>query len=54
VSSTNGQIDVLLVEDDEEDYRLTKDLLSRLDGVRHELHWVRDHLAALRATREGD
>ena len=54
MSVTKDRIDVLLVEDDEEDYLLTKDLLSRLDGVRHELHWVRDCRSALRAAREGD
>jgi signal transduction histidine kinase len=54
VSSAKDQIDVLLVEDDEEDYLLTKDLLSRLDGVRHELHWVSDYRSALRAAHEGD
>ena len=45
---------VLLVEDDEEDYLLTKDLLSRLDGVRHEIHWVSDYGSALSAAHEGD
>jgi signal transduction histidine kinase len=51
---TADQIEVLLVEDDEEDYLLTKDLLSRLDGVRHEIHWVSDYRAALKAARDGD
>jgi two-component system, cell cycle sensor histidine kinase and response regulator CckA len=54
VSTTKDQIDVLLVEDDEEDYLLTKDLLSRLDGARHQIHWVSDSDSALRAAREGD
>ena len=54
MSTTKDQIDVLLVEDDEEDYLLTKDLLSRLDGVRHEIHWVSDYRSALRAAQEGD
>ena len=49
-----GQIDVLLVEDDEEDYLIIKDLLSRLDGVRHEVHWASDYRSALRAADEGD
>jgi signal transduction histidine kinase len=47
------QIEVLLVDDDEEDYLLTKDLLSRLDGVRHEIHWVSDYRSALKAAHEG-
>jgi two-component system, cell cycle sensor histidine kinase and response regulator CckA len=50
---TVNQIDVLLVEDDEEDYLLTKDLLSRLDGVRYQIHWVSDYQSALRAAKEG-
>ena len=54
MSTTKDQVDVLLVEDDEEDYLLTKDLLSRLDGVRHEIHWVSDYRSALRAAHEGD
>jgi two-component system cell cycle sensor histidine kinase/response regulator CckA len=41
-------VQVLLVEDDEEDYLLTKDLLGRLDGTRHVLHWVSDSRSALR------
>jgi signal transduction histidine kinase len=48
------QVKVLLVEDDEEDYLLTKDLLSGLEGVRHEIHWVSDYRSALRAAHEGD
>ncbi len=45
---------MLLVEDDVEDYMLTKDLLSRLDGVRYEIEWVSDYSSALRAAAEGD
>jgi signal transduction histidine kinase len=54
LSATKDHIDVLLVEDDEEDYLLTKSLLSRLDGVWHELHWVGDYPTALSAARDGD
>ncbi|MDX6594074.1 MAG: hypothetical protein QOJ13_3270 [Gaiellales bacterium] len=42
---------VLLVEDDEEDYLLTKDLLTELHDPRAELSWVRDYRAALDAAR---
>jgi signal transduction histidine kinase len=45
------QVDVLLVEDDEEDYLITKDLLSQLEGTRHVLHWVSDYESALQAAR---
>jgi putative two-component system response regulator len=48
------RLDLLLVEDDEEDYLLTKDLLSELDGVRHELHWVSDYRSALEAAQKDD
>jgi signal transduction histidine kinase len=54
-SEQNGdRLHVLLVEDDDEDYLLTKDLLSRLDGVRHELHRASDYQSGLTAAREGD
>ena len=43
---------VLLVDDDEEDYLLTKDLLPRSEEVRHELHWVPDYQQALSACRK--
>jgi CheY-like chemotaxis protein len=49
-----GQLVVLLVYDDEEDYLLTKDLLSTLDGARHDLHWVSDYGSALEAARDAD
>jgi putative two-component system response regulator len=42
---------VLLVEDDEEDYLLTKDLLTEVEDPRTELSWVRDFRAALDAAR---
>jgi two-component system, cell cycle sensor histidine kinase and response regulator CckA len=46
-----ARIEVLLVDDDDEDYLLTRDMLARLDGARHELHRVSDPEAALRACR---
>ena len=42
---------VLLVEDDEEDYLFTKELLEELEGTRHELGWASDYKAALEASR---
>ena len=50
---TVDHVEVLLVDDDEEDYLLTKDLLASIDGVRYELHWVSDYRSALRAAHEG-
>jgi signal transduction histidine kinase len=43
------QIAVLLVDDDEEDYLLTKGLLASVEGVRHEVHWASDLRAAVEA-----
>jgi signal transduction histidine kinase len=45
---------VLLVEDDDEDYLLTKDLLGRLDGVRYELDRASDYRSGLSLARQGD
>jgi PAS domain S-box-containing protein len=40
---------VLLVEDDEDDYVLTRDLLSEIKGDPYHLDWVKDYDAALAA-----
>jgi PAS domain S-box-containing protein len=40
---------ILLVEDDEDDYLLTRDLLSEIQGEPFQLDWVRDYDAALEA-----
>jgi putative two-component system response regulator len=42
---------VLLVDDDEEDYLFTKELLAELEGGTHELAWVRDSSSAIEASR---
>lgn len=44
---------ILLVEDDEDDYLLTKDLIAELEGARPGLCWVRDYSAALDAAKTG-
>jgi cyclic di-GMP phosphodiesterase len=44
-------IAVLLVEDDEEDSLLTRDLVSRIEGTRHNVQWVSDYDSALAAVR---
>jgi signal transduction histidine kinase len=48
------QIAVLLVDDDPDDYLLTKDLLSKLDGARYDVQWASDHRSAVRAADEGN
>jgi two-component system cell cycle sensor histidine kinase/response regulator CckA len=48
------QIRVLLVDDDDEDFLLTKDLLSGLDDVRYECHRASDYQSALDAAQAGE
>ena len=43
----NRPVKVLLVEDDEDDYVLTRDLLCEVEGERYELEWVSTYDAAL-------
>jgi len=50
----NEPVEILLVEDDEEDYLLTKDLLSRIEGAKHNLHWVDAYNSALEAIGTGE
>jgi PAS domain S-box-containing protein len=44
---TIPSIQVLLVEDDEDDYLLTRDLLEEIEGVRFNLDWERNYDAGL-------
>lgn len=48
------QLRVLLVEDDEDDYLLTRDLFSEIKGSRFELDWVRTPAEALQAIEGTD
>jgi signal transduction histidine kinase/FixJ family two-component response regulator len=52
---TNDQaIRVLLVEDDEDDYVLVRDMLADVDGARYDLHWANSYetgIAALQSSR---
>ena len=45
---------VLLIEDDEEDYKFTRELLASLPGARHELSWARDYRAGIEASLTGE
>ncbi len=45
-------IRVLLVEDDEDDYLITRELLENQDRVRFSVDWCADHDSALAAIRE--
>lgn len=40
-------IRILLVDDDEDDYVITRDLLAEIQGVRYELEWVSTYHSAL-------
>jgi putative two-component system response regulator len=44
---------VLLIEDDEEDYLFTLDLLRRMTPTRYELSWASDYRSGLEACRSG-
>jgi PAS domain S-box-containing protein len=46
-------IQVLLVEDDEDDYLLTRDLLEEIQGVHFNLDWKRDYDSGLAAMHVG-
>ncbi|MGH8590942.1 MAG: PAS domain-containing protein, partial [Gammaproteobacteria bacterium] len=46
-------IRVLLVEDDEDDYRLTRELLAEVPGYRIELDWAESYEAGLAALARG-
>lgn len=41
--SQGGPIKVLLIEDDEDDYLITRDLLSDVEGVSYEISWINNY-----------
>jgi response regulator RpfG family c-di-GMP phosphodiesterase len=44
---------ILLIEDDEDDYELTRELLADLPGARLELSWARDYQRGIQEARTG-
>lgn len=46
------QISILLVEDDEDDYLITEDLLSEIEGLKFDLEWAPDYDSALKEQSE--
>jgi len=48
-SSSNDRIRVLLIEDDEDDYLLTKSLLSEMRGQSYDLEWAKNYDSGLSA-----
>src|SRR5476649_391517 len=45
---------VLLVDDDEDDYIITRDLITRIGDRRYRLDWINNYDDALTAVRRGE
>ena len=45
---------VLLIDDDRDDYLLTRDLFAEISGGRYRLDWVADYAAGLDAIARGE
>ena len=54
MSVLHEPVRVLVVDDDEDDYALTRDLFRQAAGIRHELAWAPDYGTALAAARAGE
>ena len=50
----NQPIKLLLVDDDEDDYVIIRDLLSEIDWANFDLHWASTYAAAQEAAKSGD
>ena len=48
----DSELNVLLVEDDEDDYVITRDLLSDIEGKKFNIHWVKNYEEALKEIAE--
>ncbi len=48
------RLKILLVDDDKDDYVITRDLLSEIKELRYDLEWVTTYDAALKAMRSND
>src|SRR5919198_645957 len=48
----DGRLKVLLVEDDEDDYVLTREILAEIRGANFQLDWLGDYDAALEAIQK--
>ncbi len=46
-------VNILLIDDDEDDYLITKDMLSELGSKYFSLEWVDDYVTALQRIKEG-
>jgi diguanylate cyclase (GGDEF)-like protein/PAS domain S-box-containing protein len=54
VTPTTDPVRVLLVEDDEDDYLITRDMLARQERARFSVDWRSQYQEGLQAIREGD
>lgn len=50
----NELIRILLVDDDEDDYTMTRDMLFDAKNLEHKLHWISSYDEALKAVIEGN
>jgi PAS domain S-box-containing protein len=53
LAETEAYTSVLLVDDDRDDYLLTKDLVDRITGAQYRLQWAQNYVAAVDALRTG-
>src|ERR1039457_3705169 len=49
-----NQVKILLVDDDEDDYIITRDLIAHISDRRHRLDWINNYDDALAAVRRGE
>ncbi len=47
------KLPILLIEDDEDDYLLTRELLDEIKSTKYDLHWVTDYDAGLAKLKSG-
>jgi signal transduction histidine kinase len=52
--SESGAVRVVLVDDDEDDFVLTRDLLAEISGTRYALNWIADYEKGLVAVCSGE
>src|SRR5262245_21067943 len=54
LSTNSATIRVLLIDDDRDDYLLTRELLSEISGRQYRLDWVADYDSGLEAMCKGE
>src|ERR1017187_10066096 len=51
---SGNPVKILLVDDDEDDYIITRDLIARIGERRHRLEWINNYEAGLAAVQRGE